>query len=159
MCFTLLSETPQHLRTVAQWLFGEWGDPARGHSLEQLVDRLSSRMSLDSLPMHLLALEQAKPVGFVALKLYEMESYPERKYWLGSLYVPPEKRGHGIASALIEELVNRAYTYRVACLSLQTERLDGGLYSRHGWQPVETAISHGDRVLVMERYLTESYYS
>ena len=41
----------------------------------------------------------------------------------------------------------------VPTLSLQTERLDGGLYARHGWVPVTEFSDRGRAVLVMERRL------
>lgn len=149
--FELLAARPQDVRLVAAWLFSEWGDPAKGHSVEQLAEKLRSKISLAALPMHLLAIQQGTPVGFVALKLFEMGSYPEREHWLGSLFVPSAERGYGIGSALIEEVIRRAQNHRVSKLSLQTENLSGGLYLKHGWKPVEQIESDGDQVLVMER--------
>lgn len=112
-------------------------------------------MSADSLPMHLLALENGVPVGFGALKLHEMDAYPDREHWLGSLFVPPGMRGRGIGSALIDEIVRRVPAHGVSLLSLQTERLDGGIYRRHGWVGVERTCAKGDEVLIMERRIRE----
>lgn len=150
MNFELLASFPEHTETVAEWLCNEWGD-SKPRSRDQLASALRARMSFGSLPMHLLALDGGKLVGFVALKLHEMDCYPEREHWLGSLYVPVAKRGYGIAGALIEEVVLRSRSHGVTLLSLQTERLDGGLYRRYGWEDVERTYSRGDEVLVMER--------
>ena len=38
-------------------------------------------------------------------------------------------------------------------LHLQTERLDGGLYARLGWTPIEAVYNEGLHVLVMEKDL------
>ncbi len=150
MHFELLANFPEHAETVAGWLCSEWGD-STPRSRDQLANALRARMSLSSLPMHLLAFDGVAVVGFVALKLHEMDSYPDRKHWLGSLYVPVTKRGCGIGGALIEEVILRSRAQGVTLLSLQTERLDGGLYRRYGWEDVERTYSRGDEVLVMER--------
>jgi predicted N-acetyltransferase YhbS len=105
--------------------------------------------------MHLLALEGEAVVGFVALKLHELDSYPDREHWLGSLYVPVTKRGCGIGGALIEEVILRSRAHGVTLLSLQTERLDGGIYRRYGWEDVERTYSRGDEVLIMERRIRQ----
>ena len=150
MNFELLARCPEHTETIAGWLCDEWGDSTT-QSRQQLATSLRARMSEDSLPMHLVALERKEAVGFVALKLHEMDSYSDREHWLGSLFVPISERGRGIGGALIEEVILRSKVHRVTLLSLQTERLDGGLYRRYGWEDVELTDSRGDQVLVMER--------
>ena len=154
MHFDLLANRPEHAETVAGWLCSEWGD-GKPESKDRLADALRARMSVISLPMHLLALEGDHAVGFIALKLHEMDNYPEREYWLGSLYVPASERGRGIGGALIEELIRRSSAHAVTLLSLQTERLDGGFYCRYGWKAVERANSRGDEILVMERRIEQ----
>lgn len=148
-----LANHPQHLPTVAKWLFDEWGDPANEQWIENAIKSIGKVMSNDSLPVHLLALENDVPVGFIALKFREMPEYPEREHWLGSLYVIHEARGRGIGSALIKEVLKYAEHYNIPKLSLQTEWLDGGVYKSFGWKPVEIVSppSHGLKVLVMER--------
>lgn len=153
MTIDLLANHPGCVGTVAAWLVREWGDPQDPTAVETLTAALRSRMSHDALPMHLLAIEDGQAAGFIALKLWEMDHDPDREHWLGSLFVPAERRGRGIGSALIEELLQRCPRHRVTRLSLQTERLDGGLYLRHGWTPVGNILSHGDEVLIMERRL------
>ena len=151
MRFALLAELPQHIGTVAEWLFNEWGDSSQGQSSAKLASRLSERMSLSELPMHILALCEESPVGFAAIKLNEMDEYPDRRHWLGSLYVLHERRQQGIGSALVEEVIRRSEFYNIDCLSLQTEHVTGGLYGRFGWTEVEKITSEGDEILVMER--------
>jgi GNAT superfamily N-acetyltransferase len=106
--------------------------------------------------MHIVAIEGTVAVGFVVLKLHEMDSYPDREHWLGSLFVPASERGRGIGGALIEEVILRCKEHGVILLSLQTERLDGGLYRRYGWEDVERTDSRGDQVLLMEREIDPS---
>jgi hypothetical protein len=67
MHFELLADFPEHAETVAGWLCSEWGD-STSSSRDQLANALRARMSVSSLPMHLLALDEEAAIGFVALK-------------------------------------------------------------------------------------------
>ena len=79
--------------------------------------------------------------------------YPDKLHWLGGVFVAPQYRGKGIGSTLAEHIARKAPSYGVKILYLQTEQLDGGLYSRLGWTPFEQVDNHGLRVLVMERHV------
>ena len=153
MQYQLLADRPEAIPVVARWLYEEWGRTIEGNTVEKACERLRHRVSRDHLPLHVLAVENGAVVGFAALKIREIDVYPDREHWLGSVYVPPEHRGRGIASFLIQTVVSMAFRYGVSMLSLQTEREDGGLYRKHGWVPVERIHYHGVDVTVMERYL------
>jgi len=138
---------------VARWLYEEWGHRTEGNNYEGTCQRLTEAAAKDGLPMYLLAIEGESVVGCGALRIREMEIYPEREHWLGSVYVKPGWRGHGIASRLVQAVVAASPRFGVSILSLQTERPDGGLYANLGWRPVERVWFHGTEVTVMERYL------
>jgi GNAT superfamily N-acetyltransferase len=84
-----------------------------------------------------------------------MSIYPEKEFWLESLFVSPEFRGCGIGSALAEEIAVIAKGFGVKELYLQTENLDGGLYKRLGWNIIETTEYNSVWVAVMVRQLAE----
>jgi hypothetical protein len=46
-----------------------------------------------------------------------------------------------------------AKAHGVTQIYLQTQALDGGLYSRLGWIPYERTVSRGDDVLIMVKDL------
>jgi GNAT superfamily N-acetyltransferase len=148
-----LATRTEAIPLVARWLYEEWGHRREGNSYEGTCQRLTAAAANDGLPMYLLAVEGETVVGCGALKLREMETYPKREHWLGSVYVKPAWRGHGIASRLVEAVVAVSPRFGVSVLSLQTERPDGGLYAKLGWRPVERVWFHGTEVTVMERYL------
>lgn len=151
--YQLLAERPDAVLIIANWLHGEWGHEVEGSSAEKLAEGIGARMSIDRFPMHVIAIQGDDVVGFGALKIREMKIYQHREHWLGSLFVPVQHRGKGIASGLIEEIVRRGQERGVSLLSLQTEQLEGGLYLRSGWKPVEQVHYRGLDVLVMERFL------
>lgn len=132
MTIDLLANHPGFVGTVATWLVHEWGDPQDPTAVENLTAALRSRMSLDALPMHLLAIEDGQAVGFIALKLWEMDHDPDREHWLGSLFVPPAHRGRGIALALIDELLKRCPLHGVTRLTL-TDSAPGKSVVPHSW--------------------------
>lgn len=138
--------------TIGRWYYQEWGLRLGGDTEQQCIDALDIYLNSDKMPFILVATEDAQIVGAAQLKFREMEDiFPEKEHWLGGVYVAEEHRGHGIASELVEAIATRAPSYGVKTLYLQTERLDGGLYRRMDWRPVQEVDNHGLRVLVMER--------
>jgi GNAT superfamily N-acetyltransferase len=83
-----------------------------------------------------------------------MDIYPEKEHWLGGVFVSSEYRGKKIASKIVIKLLSIAESLNVKSLYLQTENLNGGLYSLLGWQPLEQVNYHGVDVLVMEKRLS-----
>ncbi|MEH6405403.1 MAG: GNAT family N-acetyltransferase [Sneathiella sp.] len=139
---------------VARWYYEEWGHEVAGNSYEKTCERIRGKLNRDKVPLHIIAVENNNPLGVAQLKTQEMDIYPDKKYWLGSVYVASEARGRGIASKLAGKIVETANSFGIETLYLQTEKLvDGGLYSRVGWMPIEQVHYHGLDVLVMKRDL------
>lgn len=153
MQLKLLADIPDAIPILARWFFDQWGRDVPGNSFEATCERIGEKLNRDQAPLHLVAVEGGRPLGTAQWKIREMAIYPEREFWLGNVYVAPEARGHGLASHLAEEIAQLAKSHGVSELSLQTERLDGGLYARLGWKPVEQVHHHGRDVLVMQRNL------
>ena len=103
------------------------------------------------IPVPVLAVEAEKILGVVQLKLHEMDIYPERESWIGSLFVETKYRGKGIGSVLANKIVTIAADFGIKELYLQTEAVDGGLYQQLGWHSIETVRSRGVDVTVMVR--------
>jgi GNAT superfamily N-acetyltransferase len=139
---------------VAQWDFDEWGYLDANSTLEKAFTTISKMVNRDRAPLMVLAIEDKKVVGAAALKPHEMLSlYPNKEPWLGTVFVHPDYRNRGIASQLALRIVELATSFGAEQLYLQTERLDGGLYARLGWKPIEQVNYRGNDVLVMEKRL------
>jgi GNAT superfamily N-acetyltransferase len=82
--------------------------------------------------------------------------FPDYMPWLGSVFVHPDYRNRSIASQLCLEIVSLATSFGAGQLFLQTERLDGGLYARLGWKPIDQLNYRGHDVLVMRKDLHET---
>ncbi|NRB50915.1 MAG: GNAT family N-acetyltransferase [Saprospiraceae bacterium] len=148
-----LADHPELLPTVAQWYFEEWGYLSEEKTLEQDIQRLQIYLNRDQVPLMLLAIEEGELLGAAQLKFREMSIYPEKEHWVGGVYVAEAHRGKGIARQILLALITLAKSLEIETLFLQTEHLDGGLYGRMGWTPIEQVNYHGIEVLVMEKYL------
>ena len=95
--------------------------------------------------------EEEALLGAAQLKFREMSIYPEKEHWVGGVYVAEAHRGKGIARQILVELIAIAKSLKIETLYLQTEHLNGGLYGRMGWTPIEQVNYRGIDVLVMEK--------
>ncbi|MBD2261040.1 GNAT family N-acetyltransferase [Pseudanabaena sp. FACHB-2040] len=154
LAFVFLADRQDAIPTVAQWYYEEWGK-VPGNSVEKTIKRIRGKLNRHKPPFHILAVSKDRVLGVAQFKLREMSIYPEREFWLGSLFVAPKFRGYGVGSVLAEKIAAIANDFGVKELYLQTESLDGGLYKRLGWNVIETTEYNNVRVAVMVRQLSE----
>lgn len=147
-----IADRPESVPLVAGWYFAQWGHLNPAATLEAVRDKLVASMNRDAIPLTVLAIIDEDVVGAAQLKYREMPIFPDKEHWLGGVYVVPEYRGQGISEQLVDSVIEAARNLGVQTLHIQTERLDGGLYARLGWTPVEQ-VNRGIDVLVMERTL------
>lgn len=149
MQFEYLADHPELVPQVIDWWHSTWAD-RMGSDFPALRQQLLAALSRDQLPLHILAMDGKKAIGTAALKLQELaELYPERQFWLGSVYVDRAHRGEKTASALSMKIVELAQARGIPHLYLQTIALDGGLYGRLGRKPVEQFSFRGTPTLLM----------
>ena len=153
MNFQFLADRQDAIPIVAGWYFEEWGYKIPDNSIQQTIERISGKLNRDKAPLHILAVEDKKVLGVAQFKLYEMDIYPDKESWLGSLFVSPASRRRGVGSALANKISTTAEGFGVKELYLQTEVLNGGLYRHIGWHPIETIVYKDLPVTVMVRRL------
>ncbi len=149
-----LADYPEFVPILAGWFFQEWGARTPNDTLQVFTERLLERMNRDKPPLAVVALQGEEPVGTAALKIQEMETHPQYKYWLGSVYVKENWRGSGIASALINAVIREAERFDISELYLYT-RGSEGLYKRLDWQEIERPIFRGRTVTIMKREILD----
>ena len=139
---------------IAGWYFHQWGHRVPGETEARSLERLEEYLHRDRIPFILVGLVNADICAVAQLKYREMaDIYPEKEHWLGGVFVPEEHRNRGYGGRMAEQIATLAPSYGVKTLYLQTDRLDGGIYSRLGWHPIERVNNRGLEVLVMERQL------
>lgn len=153
MEFVYLSDRPDAIPTVAEWYYNQWGYLRDVSSIEKTVQLLQKYLNRGNIPLIILAVDNEEILGAVQLKFYEMKIYPKKEHWLGGVYVSAKHRKKKIAEKLVKKAIEVAESHRVETLWLQTQKLDGGLYKRLGWKPVEQVEYRGEKVLVMKKPL------
>lgn len=152
MQFEFLATRRDALPLLGRWYHREWGRRFSNETEAESTAKLERYLNIDQIPFILLATEHSEVVGAAQLKYREMANlFPEKEHWLGGVFVSPEHRGRGVAAELIQHIISMAPSYDVTTLYLQTEQLNGGLYTRLGWHPIKQLNNHGLEVLVMER--------
>ena len=145
-----LADCHEHIPTLAMLWYEElakrWAPDA---SIAKAIDRLTSHLNKDKLPMAIVALLNGQPVGMACLR--ETDGIrPGATPWLGSLVVKPECRACGIGETLIEEIKSQAKLLGHSILYLLAfDPTIPSWYARLGWQPIGDDELLGHRVAVM----------
>jgi N-acetylglutamate synthase-like GNAT family acetyltransferase len=147
-----LVERPDLAAQVAAWGFAEWGHLNPGQTLDQRVIRIKGKMNVDRVPIAFVALDDdGGIVGTASLIFDDLEGDP-RNPWLASVYVPPEQRKKGIASALVRTVEDAARRLGYTRLYLFTSTAPK-LYAELGWRPLEQRDYRGDHIQIMDKTL------
>jgi predicted N-acetyltransferase YhbS len=109
-------------------------------------------MTVDRVPIVLVALDDAGTlVGTASLLFDDLEGDP-RNPWLASVFVPAERRGKGIASALVAAIEAAARRFGHPMLYLFTTSA-ARLYAGLGWRALEQRDFRGEHIQVMDKAL------
>lgn len=143
-----LADHRGHIPQLAGWLHAQWGYLHENDSVEHRVARLESRTTRGGIPVTFVAVDGETLLGSASLVDDDLETRPELTPWLASVYVAPEHRGRGVASALVRRVVDEARDSGVTRLYLWTTDQER-LYARLGWVPVERMRFESEDIVVM----------
>lgn len=121
-----LAERPQHLDTVARWVWEQWRDHS-GLSQAQTKTRL---LDPGDCPATLLAEEGNAAVGVLGFQRFVRAPGEPASLFIDALFVPEALRRRGIGGALAREGVDRARDF-APDLFVYTAQRDW--YLRRGW--------------------------
>lgn len=147
-----LYEIPEAVIPIAEYNFHEWGHKRPNDSVEKTIARIKERVNNRKPPLTLVSYENENYVGTATLNVQEMSIYPEKEYWLGSLFVVPDKRRRGIGSRLVLEIENLARSFGIRELNLYTPNQES-LYKSLGWTTDEYVEYEKETVAVMSTQL------
>ncbi|KAF0105890.1 MAG: N-acetyltransferase GCN5 [Rhodospirillaceae bacterium] len=147
-----LVERPDLAEQVSVWGFDEWGHLNPGQTLDERRAEIQDAMNVDRMPIAFVALgDDDGIVGTASLIFDDLEGDP-RNPWLASVYVPPEHRKKGIASALVRAVEEAARRIGYDRLYLFTSTAPA-LYAGLGWRALEQRDYRGEHIQVMEKAL------
>lgn len=148
-----LAEHPDWLPIVADWIYHQWWTAVEGASVVTLSDLLRSHLTLDQMPLTLVASINSRPVGTATLLAHDVgtERWPDLSPWFAALYVIPEYRHRGVGASLVHAAVSKAAALGVRVLHLSTIGREG-FYAHLGWQVMHT----GEGSVVMSKVVGKS---
>jgi len=142
---------PEALSTVAAWCHGAWGALYPGDTVEDWRREIAADAVGTGIPTVLLALVGEAPAGTASLVRHDLDGDP-RTPWLASVFVAPEMRGRGVASALVGAVERHAAGLGVERLHLFTPG-QMALYARLGWTTIERRRYRGQAIEIMAKDL------
>jgi GNAT superfamily N-acetyltransferase len=116
------------------------------------LQRFRLHLNRGALPIAWLAHEGERALGTAALRATDLPGREDLTPWLGGVYVAPELRGRGVASALCRTVEKRAAELgfrKLYLFTLDQQRL----YERLGWRRMERATWKGRAADVMVKEL------
>lgn len=134
-----LKDRPEHVETVARWIFDEW-DHVTVADMDAEIGIVRGRLNNDRVPLSLVALEGGECTGTVSIYTYDLDSRRDLSPWLAALYVRPDRRNRGIGGALVERTVSVARGLGIRVLYLHTETA-APYYRRKGWRRLFAAVN------------------
>jgi GNAT superfamily N-acetyltransferase len=143
-----LKKHPHVIPTLAEWHYAQWGYLHPGDSPANRAFWFQKHLASQAMPATFLALSDQTLLGSASLIEYDMDERKDLSPWLASVYVPPEHRRRGVASALVEHVVEEAEGLGMGTLYLYTPDQER-LYARLGWTPLERTVHRGQRILIM----------
>jgi len=143
------SAVPELVRTVAGWLYAEWGCKVPGRSIDTAESSLRQDPGADGLPSSIIAVLADEPVGVARLVATDLESRPDLSPWLASVYVHADKRNRDIGSILCSGIVEIARRNGFHTLYLFTPDR-ASFYQRQGWSVMGDERHQGVRVTLMK---------
>jgi predicted N-acetyltransferase YhbS len=143
-----LADVPEYVPLLAGWFMQEWGAYYRDRAPGDAEETFRKRLSADTIPLALVALERGKPVGTVSLTDVSVPTHMHLGPWIGGLYVVPESRHHGLGMELVSAALRRARALGVARIYIAVgSAVDR--YREHGWEILESADVNGQEVTVL----------
>lgn len=128
-----LPNRPQHVKTVARWIYQEFGGNT-SLNLAEITDFFSKRY-MDRLPMTLIAIDGDACLGTVSLFEGDLDTRRDLTPWLAALYVEPTYRSQGIGDRLTAEIITIARNLGYSILYLRTEHT-ADYYRKRNWELV-----------------------
>jgi len=141
-----LSDCPEHLETVALWMYNEWWNK-RCESPEIVLSQLRTHKKLDAVPYNIVAL--GEPVGSCCVIENDCIHRPEYAPWVAAVYVRPEFRRRGIASMILQEAASIAARAGVKCLFIDCLALTAPVYEKNGWAIHEREVGDKESVVML----------
>lgn len=131
-----LRNHPELVKTVSEWIYHEFAEPA-GVTFRETHEKFS-QTGINLFPITFIAVQNQDCAGTVSLFENDLKTQWALTPWLASLYVFPQYRNQGVARELIQHALNKAEEMGYGAVFLRTEQT-AEYYKKMGWKFVYRA--------------------
>jgi N-acetylglutamate synthase-like GNAT family acetyltransferase len=142
-----------HLPRLAEWHHAEFGYLNPANTVQRYVERLTASLQRSDLPTTFIALRGDTLLGSASL-VRQTITHQHLSPWLSSVYVDPQYRGGGIASALVGRVERAAAEIGSEKIYLFTPSSEK-LYASLGWELMEYSRYQELKIAIMSKTLAE----
>ncbi len=137
-----LNYFPDLKHISADRVWNAWWRP-HGHLFQAVMDFFDELPEMPGLPFCFVAHDDGKYVGSVLGLVTDLDERPELSPWVGALWVEPEFRRQGVATALVKAALVEIFAmeHEVAFLCATAEKRD--MYQNQGWHLIEENVGDG----------------
>jgi len=143
-----LSECLQHLEAVGNWIFSQWWS-RRYDSAEVVLAWLRTHARKDKVPYTVVALVGGIPVGSCSVIQNDCVHRPQYSPWVAAVFVKPEMRHRGIASAMLQEAAAIAGRADVKGLYIDCLPQPRRFTKKNGWKVYEREVGDKESVVML----------
>jgi len=133
--FDFLGNCPEFIDDIARHWQAEWSSDKETSGFNKQKTGLLKKLNTDRPPFVIVAFSGKKLIGTASLFEQDLDSRPDLTPWLAGVFVLPEYRGRGVASRLIQKVLDEAKNIGFKIVYLHTETT-AGLYEKLGWKKV-----------------------
>ena len=151
MHISYLVDHPEFISVLAPAMVAQWRDVLPDDTLEARTTQLRSHLNKNKLPLAWVAHDKGEVFGTAALRVHDLEDRKDLTPWLGGVFVRPEHRRRGVASALCLAVEQKTWSLGFDALYLFTPDKQS-FYTRLGWHHWEKATWHGSPTDIMIKY-------
>jgi GNAT superfamily N-acetyltransferase len=142
-----LSECPEHLIAVGTWIYEQWWKRPDNTS-EVVLRLLRTHTETDKVPYTVVAIVDGQPVGSCCVIESDCVHRPQYSPWVAAVYVKPEYRLQGVASAVLQEAARIATRAGVRGLYIDCHIKTVPVYEKSGWTIFEREVGDKESVVM-----------
>ncbi len=147
-----LASCPDTIPTWTDCYWHEWENIYRStdRTREDIRNSIAERINTDRLPLAVVAFVGDTAVATGCLKVNDFAERMDLEPWVAGIYVVPEFRRQGIASAMMERLEHEAVRLGYETCFLWTASAEE-LYSKLGWKVLDRANYCDSPITIMSK--------
>lgn len=150
MHISYLVDRPELAEQLIPGLLEHWRYVFPHHTFADRVAKFQTHQNYEDLPIAWIAHDGDTALGTAALRTHDLEGREDLGPWLGGVYVQPQYRRQGTASALCRTVEIKAAAMGITRLYLFTHG-HGKLYESLGWEYLEPTDWHGHACTIMSK--------